>query len=80
MTELNSSDEQYQELQALYLKWHNGKRPLSGFIREQQALIERMCVKARIGERHDANKRGYDPAREQELKAILNKITPLQDR
>lgn len=41
------SDEQYQALQAIYLTWHDGKRPLSGFIREVQAII---AEKERVAE------------------------------
>lgn len=44
------SDEQYQALQAIYLTWHDGKRPLSGFIREVQAFIAEKERVARIDE------------------------------
>jgi hypothetical protein len=41
------SDE-YQQIQRIYLDWHNGKRPMSGFIRELQQFQEQREQAARL--------------------------------
>ena len=48
------SGQQYQELQRIYLDWHDGKRPLSGFIKaiqQHETRSNRLAVvTARINE------------------------------
>jgi hypothetical protein len=39
MSDNTSQDEQYAELQRIYLDWHHGKRPLSGYIHELDDYI-----------------------------------------
>lgn len=36
-----TSEDEYQKLQQIYLDWHDGKRPMSGFIRELQKDINK---------------------------------------
>jgi hypothetical protein len=42
----DTSNSGYQALQQIYLGWHNGRRPLSGFIKDIQQLVSQEANKA----------------------------------
>jgi hypothetical protein len=46
----SGEDEQYQQIQRIYLDWHDGRRPLSGFVNALSAYTQRAELYGRLHE------------------------------
>jgi len=57
------TDEEYQKLQSIYLSWNQGRRPLSGYIRELQELLR------------EEYQRGYDARNVELIEEIASSMT-----
>lgn len=52
------NDDLYKNLQETYLKYHDGHRPMSGFIRKLESIVIEQVTKAKLDEAAEIHNEG----------------------